>query len=272
MSSGVSGFRPGEPIDDIHLGNVRDDAQLEAARADKDRDSSLSREEMYVAEANRQPEGTTLPRYATWRPNVPVEHDVRPAAPDAASPTAVGGGRFGTAPAPASGGTQPMGLLSASDLLRRSEWLGDFHIDGMGYGNVRFARTNLLDGQRDFSSIYVDLGGFDSGMLLDKDTKIRVCIAPRDFMPDSSPLPLPDVVYLPCDITVQPSAVGRFGMIPGFKAATVTVDTAKLRELSEGSDKLGFYLEIEAKGHGKRYANLDGVPFRNFIIDRSKIE
>ena len=277
----VSGFRPAEPTDDLHLGNVREDAQIEAAAEDRNKDNVLSKEEMYVANANRQPVGTTLPRYETWKPAVPPEHDVRPldarelagaVAAGAGAPYAamIAAGRFGSGPGIIGTGPLGSGPFSARDLIAQSEHLGNFHIDGMGYGNARFMRSNV--GGRDLSTFVIDAGGFDHGMLLDPDTRIRIVVAPRNFAPDATDkLDLPDAVLLPCHVDVTPPSYTRGGIVPGSCAAFATVETAKLRELAEGSDELAFYVEIEAKGHPKSYANLDGVPFQNFRLPVDRI-
>ena len=113
----IGGFRPAQPSDDIFLGNVRDDAQADAEAADKNGDNVISREEAYVASANKQPNGTTLPRFEDFKPDIPKEHDLPTLAREEAGYPV--DGRY---------------------LLGRSEHLGDFHVDGMGFGNARFTR------------------------------------------------------------------------------------------------------------------------------------
>jgi len=180
------------------------------------------------------------------------------------------------------GGTQhEVNIQHKSDweLLSMSawDWKGDFHVDGLGAGNIRTGRIS-----DSCLNVLVDCNLMDSNMIEKRISHPMLIMAVKDFANEQGSN-VGEAVAIPLTIAVEKGysyqSYSRGGPsttvnVPDKKYLTAGLEIADLRKLAEsvdGTNKgLSFFISFELDGK-TQYINKDGDPGKNFDLGSSEI-
>ena len=153
-------------------------------------------------------------------------------------------------------------------------WRGDFHVPGVGAGNVRTDRQSW--NQTDRTNLLVDCDLMDAHFLEHDLGAATLVIGPRGFDPESGSS-VGENVTVPLHIATQPgyqsySRGGGSSWVPEKKYLAVSMDTGDLRNLAGQSGGLSFFIKLETNDGRNFWINKDGKAFNNFDIDGADVK
>ncbi|MHB8875639.1 MAG: hypothetical protein ACYC8T_18290 [Myxococcaceae bacterium] len=154
---------------------------------------------------------------------------------------------------------------------------GDFHIDGVGAGNVK---TGRLSSGADAFTFSVNCDLIDKKFVEEKIASANIMIGPKGFNPESGSK-LGEQIAIPLNIATRDGysyqAYSRGGgggsvSVPDAKFLGAQVDVESLKKLAAESGGLSFYIRLDTVDGKTHFINKDGVGGRNFDIDAAELK
>jgi hypothetical protein len=156
------------------------------------------------------------------------------------------------------------------------DWKGDFHVDGLGAGNVRVGGYYNWERPNDprTTVVLIDCNLMDIAVLEKQVISATLVVGPQGFKPEpGSQLP-EEAVELPLTMATEDAHMSwtRSGnsWVPEKKFLAAAVAVEDLRALG-GAGGLDFYVRLETV-NGTKYVNRDGVPGENFRITDDELK
>lgn len=154
---------------------------------------------------------------------------------------------------------------------------GDFHIDGVGAGNIKTGRAQSgVDGL----TFSVNCDMIDKKFVEEKIASANIMIGPKGFKPEQGST-LGEQVAIPLNIatrdgytttTYNRGGGGGTVTVPDAKFLGAQVDVASLKKLAANSGGLEFYVRLDTVDGKTLYINKEGIGGKNFEIDAAELK